>query len=422
MKQSAWPLRITRVLTYAALAAVFFYLFYMQATGVFSADLLAHIKRALAEGKATYSLVQMLLGFSWTQGGPIGAAAFLTVVEIATLVFCEQFMRQLLPKSSPWVVFFLSLAANFIGALYIPVISPHIAQGMSLPNVWHNSTYLGMKLFSLIAVWAYLRFMGVIESKNKIVDWVVFCIFVIASAAVKPSFVIVFGPTVVILCIVALVREGVSSLKRSLALAVPFFAIIGILLYQYTVLFTEVSSSGIGFGFAVVWQHNSDCVPLSMLQSYAFPLLVLALCWRNLKDDYNYRMSLIMFVLSLCVFLFVNETGERIYDGNFGWTLKFGVYYWVISSIVVFARTWGSMFEPANLIRLLRRGEHEQSVTPTAVGDTSQEVLAVEGAEVQTHAQSGLRQWFAIIVALVFVGHVFTGLWYFVRLLTGHGF
>ena len=30
-------------------------------------------------------------------------------------------------------------------------------------------------------------------------------------------------------------------------------------------------------------------------------------------------------------------------------------------------------------------------------------------------------QW-QVLVGLVFVGHVFTGLWYFVRLLTGHGF
>ena len=413
MKQSAWPLRIVRVVVYAALAAVFFYLFYKQATGAFSSDLIAHIKRALAEGKAEYSLVQSLLGFSWRAGGPVGAAALLTIIEVVTLIVSEQFMRQLLPKVNPWAVFGLSLAANFIGALYIPVFSPHIAQGMSLPNVWHNSTYLGMKLFSLLAVWTYLRFVGVIESKNKIVDWLLFCVFVIASAAVKPSFVIVFGPTVVVLCVVALVREGTSSIKRSLALAVPFFIIVGILLYQYTILFTEVKSSGIGFGFAVVWQHNSDNVLLSMLQSYAFPLLVLVLCWRSLKTDYNYRMALILFVFSLCVFLFVNETGERIYDGNFGWTLKFGVYYWVMTSIVVFVRTWGEALKPSNLAKLVGRG---------ASGSAQGDPVDADGGDALAPAPSRARSCFAVLVGLVLVGHVFTGLWYFVRLLTGHGF
>ena len=443
MKRSSWPLRIVRIIVLVGLAAMFMYLFYQQASGKFSSDLEAHIRRALMEGKDTYSLVQALLGFSYTQGGPLGTALLLTSIEIGTLVLCEQFMRRLLPDTNPAVVFVFSLVINFVGCVYLPIISPHFSKGVSIANVWHNSTYLGMKLFSLAALWSYLRFMGELESKHKVLDWVLFSVFVILSATAKPSFVIVFGPAVVVFCVVALVREGVSSLKRSLALSVPFFAIVGVLLYQYTVLFTQVSSSGIGFGFAVVWRHTHPFFPLAMLQSYAFPLLVLLFCWKKNKGDFNYRLSLLMFVFALCIFLFVNETGHRTYHGNFGWSQKFALYYWFITSVVVFVRTYGHKFSffgmegaPADAPSMAQgtvapavmacqseeAGKTADSKDALSVADASGEAVLADSSAADGDVVSKPAFWPEVFTLLVLGAHLITGLVYLSRLLVGRGF
>lgn len=442
MERSSRTLNIVRVIVLVLLTVMFIYLFYNQASGEFESDMAAHIRRALAEGKSTYSVVQAMLGFSYTNGGPMGAAVFLTVIEIATIVVSEQFMRRLLPNVRPEAVFVLALAVNFVGAVYLPVISPHFTKGVSVANVWHNPTYLGMRLASLCALWAFLRFIDVLESKNKFVDWAVFSVFLIMSASIKPSFVIVFGPVVVVWCVIALVREGVGTLKRSLALSVPFFIILGILFYQYTILFTEVPSTGIGFGFAVVWRYTDAHFPLGMIQSYLFPIFVFIACWKKNKGDFNYVLSLAMFVVALCIFLFVNETGPRMYHGNFGWSLKFAVYYLFITSIVVFVRTYGHKFPILIAPAAVPEGGEESGKTLSPVVEDSSEgsseaapagsaadsvpIASTEAAtaEVEPGASASSRPsfWPEVFVSLLFAAHLLSGLAYLVRALLGRGF
>lgn len=431
MERSSRTLNVVRVIVLVLLTAMLMYLFYNQANGTFSSDLSAHIKRALAEGKATYSVVQAMLGFSYANGGPVGTAVFLTAIEIATIVVSEQFLRRLLPEARPEAVFVLALALNFVGAVYLPVISPHFTKGVSIANVLHNPTYLGMRLASLAALWSFLRFVGVLESKNKVLDWVLFSVFLIMSASIKPSFVIVFGPVVVVYCIIALVREGVGTLKRSLALSVPFFIILGILFYQYTILFTEVPSSGIGFGFAVVWRYTDPHFPLGLFQSYLFPIVVLLGCWKNGKHDFNYILSLAMFVVALCIFLFVNETGPRMYHGNFGWSLKFAVYYLFMTSIVLLVKTHGHKFsflvKPAALP--VADGGDESRSADVEVADEVEAGVASgtavsSSADAIAPAPSVARPsfWPEVLALLLLGAHLLSGLAYLVRLLLGRGF
>ena len=381
--------KVIRVLVYVALTAMFLFLFYHEATGEFPADVTAHIKYALSEN-SSYSLIYPFLAFSYLNAGPLGVGVFLTIIEMATIVVCERFLRKLLPDVRIEVVFVLAVVVNFVTAIYLPVIHPHFTKGLSVGNSWHNSTYLGMKLVSLIAVWAYLRYVDYLESKNKFVDWCVFCVCVVASVSIKPSFAVIFGPTLVVLCVVDLVRDK-KTLKRSLTLAVPFVIALAILAYQYTALYVEDTSSGIGFGLPRVWRHNHFFFPLGMLQSYAFPFLVFIFCWRKFKGDRNYRMALIMFFIALCIYLFVNETGSRTYHGNFGWSLKFGVYYLFVTSIVIFCRAYAAKF-PA----FMKNPTQESDLRPSF--------------------------WPELFMLLVLGLHFFSGFGNILKMLLGHGY
>lgn len=407
MQRSSLALNIVRVIVLALLAALFLYLFNGEASGDLLSDVPAHIKSALSQEESSYSLLYPFIAWSYTAAGPTGVAVLLTVLEIAAIVVSERLMKALMPQARPEAVFVLALIVNFTIAIYLPFLHPHYTSGLSTGNSWHNSTYLAMKLAGLGAVWSYLRFVGRLESKNHTIDWLLFTFCVVVSAAVKPSFVVAFGPTVVILCVIDLLEEGKGTMRRSLALGVSFVVVLGILAYQYTVLYVEDTSSGIGFGFAKVWRHNHFFFPLGMLQSYAFALVVFVFCWKYQKGDRNYRMALIMFAIALAIYLFVNETGARKYHGNFGWSLKFGVYYLFISSVVAYCNSRGRR------IALITPPEYRVGSSPGAGED---------GGRLASEAISPKGLWVDALIALVLLWHLLSGIGNIINILSGNGY
>ena len=360
---------VVRVIVLAALAVMFFYMFYNMAARNFYSDLPAHIRSAISEEQSSYSLVYPFLAISWNLGKEVGVAAFVTLIEIATIVLSERFLKALMPDTKPEATFVLALLLNFEIGLYMPFIHPHYMQGLSAGNGWHNCTYLAMRLAGIGAIWGYLRFVGYLKSRNQKLDWAIFTVCTIVCAAIKPSFVVIFGPAVVIMCVYDLKKEGKQTVKRSLALGVAFVIVLGVLVYQYTVLFVEDTSSGIGIGFMSVWRRAHFFVPIAWLQSYAFPILVFTFCWGFQKGDRNMRLSLLVFFIALFIYLFIHETGYRKYHGNFGWGLKFGVYYLFITSIVLFCK---SRCKLARLITV------QNPAAASAMGANAREQAAAE--------------------------------------------
>ena len=424
MQNSSKVFEIVRIIVLVVLTGLFVYLFYNEATGDFPSDIPAHVRGALTNEEAVYSLIEPTLAITFTYSGNIGVAILLTFFEMATILLSERMLRALMPDMRKEAVFVLALAVNFAIAIYLPVIHPHFAKGVSTGNAWHNSTFLGMKPVSLAAIWAYLRFVNYLKSENHFLDWVAFTFCVVASGAIKPSFVVVFGPTVVVLCIFDLVREGVSTIKRSLMLAVPFIIVLGILLYQYIVLYVEDSSSGIEFGLARVWRHGHFFFPLGMLQSYAFPLIAVITGWRVFKGDRNRLLALIMFGIALCIYLFLNETGHRMYHGNFGWSLKFADYYLFIVAIVIFFVRFKEKMpflyvnasdkeqREGNNGVVVRSGRRMESASGGAM-------LPIDDA---CAGKTHLAFWPEMFAMLVLSWHVLSGLASIVKILMGKGY
>ena len=417
--------QVVRIVVLAALAAMFVHIFTQEAAGNFPSDIPAHIRTALSDEEAGYSLVYPFIAFSYTYAGPFGVGVFLAVLEVATLVVSELLMRRLLPDVREEAVFAMALIANFLMAIFLPVLHPHFSHGLSVGNAWHNSTYLAMKLLALGAVWGYLRYVGALESKNRVLDWVVLSVCIVASAAVKPSFITVFGPAVVAMCVIDLLHDR-STLKRSLLLSIPFFIVVGIMLYQYTLLYVEDTSSGIGFGIARVWRHTHFFFPLGMLQSYAFPFAVFIFCYKQFKEDVNYRLTLIMFGVGLLIYLFVNETGSRTGHGNFAWGLKFAVYYLFITSIVVYVRAYGQKFP--FLLKCTRRslvgavngvGGSDEPDDSGARGESA----SGEASSSPVPASNPRPAfWPELFMLLVLACHFASGIGAIVKILTGHGY
>ena len=336
MRENKADFKIVRIACYASFFAFCLWLFYLEATEVLVSDIPTHISQALDESIETYSVLMILVAACYRVGSEFGVALLLAVIEIATLLVSELLMRRLLPDVKPSVVFACALCCNIAIAIYVPFVHPYLTRGLSCGNAWHNTTYLGMRLSALGAIWAYLRMCGYLESKRHALDWVVLTLCCLISTAIKPSFMMGFGPAIVILCVYDLIKEGKRALPRFAALLVSFAISAAVLAMQYFVLYVGDTSSGIEFGIARIWRFYHHCVPIGMLQSYLLPLLVLYGCLRLRCADRNYVFAWVFFIIVLLIYLLLNETGTRKLHANFGWGLKMGVYYLMISSVVAF--------------------------------------------------------------------------------------
>lgn len=337
MARSSLKLNIVRAICYAAFFAFTTYLFYLECTEVLVSDIPTHINQAIKSFHA-YSVMSVFITIAYTIGKEFGVAVLLGLFEVATVLVCELFMRKLAPDVNRAVIFAFALCCNVAIAIWVPFLHPYLTRGLSIGQAWHNSTYLSMRLVGLLAIWFYLRFIGRFESKNHKLDYFVFAFLVVLSACTKPNFVLSFGPGLAIVCIYDLKKEGKSTLKRSLALAVPFLLACAVIPFQSAALYNG-TSSGIGIGFFSVWRKFHHFIPLAMLQSYAFPLIALCACVRMRYRDRNYQLTWAIFFASLFIYAFLKETGPRKYHGNFGWGLMFAVYYLMIVSVCAYLQT-----------------------------------------------------------------------------------
>ena len=338
MKASSMKLNVVRAICYAAFFAFTTYLFYLECTEVLVSDIPTHINQALKSFHA-YSVMSVFITVAYTIAQEFGVAVLLGLFEIATVLVCEMLMRKLAPDVNRWAIFICAFCCNVAIAIWVPFIHPYLTRGLSIGNAWHNTTFTAMRLVGLGAIWFYLRFIGRFESKNHKLDYAVFALLVILSACTKPNFVLSFGPALAIVCIYDLKKEGTATLKRSLALAVPFVLALAVIPFQTTALYGGGVSSGIGIGFFSVWRRFHFFIPIAMLQSYAFPLIALCACVRMRYRDRNYQLTWAIFFVSLFIYAFLKETGTRKLHGNFGWGLMFAVYYLMIVSVCAYLQT-----------------------------------------------------------------------------------
>lgn len=140
-----------------------------------------------------------------------------------------------------------------------------------------------------------------------------------------------------------MVRSKFQNFKASVLLGCCFLPTFAALLYQYKGVFVSSGEgeSGIGFGLAVAWKLHCDNIPLAIGLALGFPILVLMLNYKELKENKWYRFSWQMLLVSLAEVLFLYEKGFRLPDMNFSWSYMHGIFFVFVSSfIVLIRRTW----------------------------------------------------------------------------------
>jgi len=391
MQKSKRALAFVRAFTYVALFAALFFLFSQQATGAYPSDLPAHIKPPADDTYSALRIIyQMLIGAFDLPG----ICAFLALVEVATLALTEYLIRKLAPSAKPVVAFVCALACNFAIAVYLPFIHSYYTVGSPGGNCWHNSTYTVMRLLALAALVFYFKFDGRITARSRAASWIGFTIMLTLATSVKPSFVMVFGPAVFVLCVIDLKRQGTPTVKTSLLIGLSLLIALLIVFYQLTILFPGDGSEegGIAFGLAKVWRARHANIFVSFFQTLAFPMLVVLLTRFKFWEDRMFLLAWLMAFFAFAEYVFLYETGARTYHGNFGWGLSMAIFFLFIAAISVF---------------LENRGSH--------LG------LCISDAGSQPTASVKLK-WLDYVALVVFACHTASGVWYFVRLMMGASF
>ena len=249
----------------------------------------------------------------------------------------------------------LAVSLFFISMLYPPpgIYLPGIRfkyVGVFSANPFHNATYMAARPFAVLAFLWYVKLLPVyergVQMRNSgksdgegpaLYDYVLFSVFLLTATMTKPSFTIVLVGAAGIVMLYRLLRSGFRNLAPAIQLGLCFVPTFIDLLYQYRGVFMgsgEVEG-GIGFTFGEIWGYYCDSIPLSICLAIGFPLLVLLLNFRELRQDTLFRFSWQMYLVSLCMAFFLYEKGFRKPDFNFSWGYMYGIFFCHLSALTV---------------------------------------------------------------------------------------
>lgn len=317
------------------------FLYFQQAiyTGgeMYASDLAAHIDMATNQNYI-YSVTGVIiwLFFSLPYSYEL-TAIFLSIVTVATIVATYILLQELLKKyaikCSRNIIWIIALACNFFMPFFVKNINPTRYLGYQSPSIWHNSTYLCMKLVACITLIIFLRLIDTYYISFKKKDWSIFSGMLLLSCLVKPSFLTIFAPAMAIFMLFELIRK--VEFKRIVVMGLTLLPSVIILFIQSLILFDPDTNQSIFIKFGVTLRLFSERPVETLVLSCAFPLLVLTctIIEKRFFDKY-YLLAWAMWGIGLIQVVFLNESGERFAHGNFLWGYYFGIFFLVILSCI----------------------------------------------------------------------------------------
>lgn len=329
------------------------YLYYMQQnfwnpeTHYFESDLPLHVEMALdGWGYSVTAIVYRIL--SLFSCGDILIALFLAFCTVGTVVLSIFAIKPYVKKSMVSVA--IAVTSGLAMPFYISSIQPMRYIGYQSPSIWHNSTYIVMKLLAVATL--FLCFF-IAKKYGEKLDWkkcVAFAILLALTTATKTSFVAVFAPAALLM----LVADGFTGvpIKKLLLVATTIIPTIMVVLFQEAVLFGEDTGNGIAIDFGYTVFLRAEKPQYTMILSALFPVLiflfniikVLKDTWKDIKEKrkgLTHREFLVawtMWFFGAVELLFLKETGAREVDANFMWGYSFCLFVLFLFSSVYFIR------------------------------------------------------------------------------------
>lgn len=310
-------------LIYGTACCFLYYHMCLPEAGKYHSDLPAHIESGMT-GRG-YSLLEILYKYICMAGvGSKVIPILLMLLTLAGIYLSFRLMRQIFPEGDPLILQLLAFAANLEMPLYLPFIHPYWNMGLQTGSMWHNDTYLGMRAFGLLVLLIYFKHQESYKETFKGGQWVAFAAALFLANFMKPNFLLCFAPVMGILLLRDLVVSRGKEIKAIIWFGLAVIPSLSILIFQSIQLFGEGTNGGsIALSLAYILRLRNEHPIFSIFQSAAFPIAVLIVNVKELRHDRIYSTSWLIWLFGFLEFLFLNQTGECINDGNLTWGYSF---------------------------------------------------------------------------------------------------
>lgn len=334
-----------------------FFLYYMQSiqpldynNRYYQSDLPYHISMIVDDGWY-YSFTAYAYKLLYTLGGgkTILIALLLAVMTQGTFFLTESLLRKLFQiKKRCAFTMGSALVLQFMMPFYVKQVGQYRYVSYQAGNLWHNSTYICMRFFSLLAVYMFMELAEDYKKELNGKKLGLFCLNLAVCTGIKPSFLTVFAPIMALKLLYDLCKK--VPFKNIFIFGCTVLPACLVMLWQNMVLFGDDTGNGFEIRPFATFSLHADRPKVAVLCSIAFPLVVLGFFFllRIVKGkqtilqmfgerEYNtyiyyWFVTIFGFILALCL----TETGKRANDGNFLWGYSIAIFLIQIFSFYIF--------------------------------------------------------------------------------------
>lgn len=288
-----------------------------------------------------YSTALLLVGQAYKLGGRLGIAILLTLFHLMAIAFFAYGLRRAVPKLSGEMCTIVGLFIYFSQAVWIPRGGQWYT-GTITGTLYHNTTYIMMAPFALLAVFMFHRSWSNIDRKLDLGNWIVYTVILTLATSFKANFVFAFAPTLLFLLIFDLIRTHGRNLKNEIVMGCSVLPSIALCLLQANVLFAD-PDGGLHLIFTVDFDPNrmswgifNQSSILGMLRSFVFVASVGILFKKDVWKKFRYKFSLLLLFVAMMEALLLVESGFRLYHGNLWWGPFICYWIFLLESASVF--------------------------------------------------------------------------------------
>ena len=270
----------------AAFAAAMVWLHYQQlcspggGSDPYTSDLGMHL--AFAQRGMVYSTVSLLIGPAYALAGRIGIAVLLAAFHLAAVAVFAYGLRTALPDAPRPARLLLSLVVNLATAVWMPR-GGYWYQGTVGGTIYHNTTYIMLAPFALLAMLAFYRVWPTMRDDLDLRSYAVYTVLLTVATSFKASLIFAFAPALLVLLIADFVRTRAKNLKNEIIMGCSVFPGVALCFIQANVLFAE-EGSGIRLIFTVPFDHHrmlwgpfNEAGVLGLARSFVFVAAALPL-------------------------------------------------------------------------------------------------------------------------------------------------
>lgn len=316
------------ILVCSIIFAMTFILSYRQIT-MLNDDMATHISFAAWDNIKSGNLVHfgwhvIVCIFSLAVPKAVAAsivnATFNMLAVVVVFIVLKYYLNQKMKKN---LLYLLTFSLVIIEPIWLPNGGERFFRGAFLPNPWHNPTYMAVKAIGIMCL--FLVFWGIEKiERDEVVSvryWIVAAGLGVVSEIMKPSFMQVFLPALVIWIAIFKRKEKIRAYMPVLYAMLPSALYI---LCQFLILAgqgTNESGGGFAIGLFVFWRNAASNMALAFIQSYLFPILLIAANPKCFISKERNQYILVFWMVAFMEFAFLYENNIRKYDGNLAWGL-----------------------------------------------------------------------------------------------------